>query len=120
MGKLCSILLQTGPGGGGSGTMVRAPLTLAMAIVDDTGAEAGTLGQLLQGLKTLTSKNTLLHKRLECLSANILAQGGVTLNGLGLTLEAQALGWCNDSTGMHLRYSSMSCRCSATSRRTCH
>jgi hypothetical protein len=91
MGKLRYIPLQAGPRGGDLGTVGGAPLTLAMTIVDDTGAEAGTLGQLLQGLKTLTSKNALLRERLESLSAENSMQGGVILDSLGLTLEAQAL-----------------------------
>ncbi len=57
--------------------------------LDNVGAEVGMLGQLVHNLLTLAQENSWLCKRLESLSAGILVQGGVVLDGLGFISEAQ-------------------------------
>jgi hypothetical protein len=91
MAKICSIPTHPGPIGGGLGASGGPPLSVLMCIVDNVGVEKGMLGQLLQGIQALTSKNTLLQDRLESLSHKISAQGGIVLDGLALTSESQAL-----------------------------
>ena len=68
---------------------IRASLPLTMVIVDDLGEEVGTLDQLLRGMRDLVDDNTRLCERVESLSAEVTSQGGVILNGLAFTSEAQ-------------------------------
>ncbi len=76
--------------GGGAGIPSDDTLLLAAPIVDNAGAEVGTLGQLLQRFNNLAQKNTLLHEQLEALLADIMSQGGMVLDRLCFLLEAHA------------------------------
>jgi hypothetical protein len=64
-------------------------LVMSMMILDDSGAQAGTLGQLLWTMLVLQDNNTRLWVELVAFLSNITAQGGVVLDGLGFTTEAQ-------------------------------
>jgi hypothetical protein len=59
--KFHSIPVQSSPSGGGPGILGGALLSMGMDIINNAGEVIGTLGQLLQGIKTLTSENALLH-----------------------------------------------------------
>jgi hypothetical protein len=64
-------------------------LNLGMTIVNDAGDHVGTLGQLLQGMEKTMSENAWLLEHLEALLADIASQGGIVLDGLSFTFEAQ-------------------------------
>jgi hypothetical protein len=74
---------------GGSGGASTGTLALDMPIVNGAGVAVRTLGQLLNSVYSLSQENSQLHRRLESLSADIVAQGGVVLDGLGFVSEAQ-------------------------------
>jgi hypothetical protein len=78
------VLASRAPGVGSLGA-----LNLGMMIVDDAGAQVGTLGQLLKGLEQATNENACLCVQLEYLSADIASQGGTALDGLSFTSKAQ-------------------------------
>ncbi len=73
------------------GRGIGSALTLGMDIVDDSGVVVGTLGQLLEGLKSLTSENAQLHGKIESLAGDVAAQGGNVLDGLAFLSKAQAM-----------------------------
>jgi hypothetical protein len=60
-----------------------------MMRVNNAGDHVGMLGQLLQGMEKTTSENAWLHEQLEALLMDIASQGGVVLDGLSFTSEAQ-------------------------------
>ncbi len=60
-----------------------------MVIVDDLGGEVGTLDLLLQGMRDLVDDNARLSEQVESLSAEVTSYGGVILDGLDFTSEAQ-------------------------------
>jgi hypothetical protein len=92
MTKIWSLPSHSGPSRGGTlGHGIGMALTLGMDIVNDSGVVVGTLGQLLEGLKALTSKNAQLRGKIESLAGNVAAQGGNVLDGLAFLLEAQAM-----------------------------
>ncbi len=91
MTKIPTLPRHSGPRRGPSGQGIGAALTMGMNIVDDSGAVVGTLGQLMEGFKSLTSKNAQLQEQVESLSGNMAAQGGHVLDGLAFLLEAQAM-----------------------------
>ncbi len=68
---------------------VGASLPLTMVIVDDQGGEIGMLDQLLQGMWDLVDDNARHRERVESLLAEVTLQGGVILDGLAFTAEAQ-------------------------------
>ncbi len=76
------IAAAMGPGGAGQ-------LNLLMLIVNDARDQDGTLGQLLKRLEMATEENSRLKMQVESLSAEISSQGGIVLDGLGFTSEAQ-------------------------------
>ena len=55
-------------------------LNMSTPIFDDNGIQASTLGRLLQDNIDLSCSNKLLKGRIERLSADVIAQGGVTLS----------------------------------------
>ncbi len=69
-------------------------LASTMPILDNAVAEVGTLGQLLLDLLMLMQENSRLCERLDDLSLEILAQGGVVLDGLGFISKAQVMAEC--------------------------
>ncbi len=73
MAKIKALPRHTEPPGGGSSGHGMGALTLGMSILDDYGEVVGTLGQLMEGFKALTSKNTRLRDRFESLSVDVAA-----------------------------------------------
>ncbi len=81
-------------------------LSLATPIVNDEGVEIGNLALILQGFENLSRENALLHEQVEGLSVALALHGGVVLDGLVFSSEAQVkevvMKGC--PTGMLLRY----------------
>ncbi len=66
-------------------------LNMSTPIFDDNGIQVFTLGRLLQDNIDLSCSNELLKARIERLSADVIAQGGVTLGSHTFTSEMQLL-----------------------------
>jgi hypothetical protein len=64
-------------------------LAMSMMILDNSGVQVGMLGELLRTMLVLQDDNMCLWVELDALLSNITAQGGVVLDGLGFTTEAQ-------------------------------
>ena len=69
-------------------------LNMSTPIFDDNGIQVFTLGRLLQDNVDLARSNELLKARIERLSADVIAQGGVTLGSHTFTSEMQLLELC--------------------------
>jgi len=79
----------------GSASPSPSSLTMSTPIFDDNGRiQASTLGRLLQENIDLSRSNKLLKARIERLSADVIAQGGVTLGSHTFTFEMQLLELC--------------------------
>ncbi len=64
-----------------------------MAIVNDAGEPVCTLRQLVKRLEKVTKENDKLRESLEALSADMMSQGGVILDGLAFTLWHRSGKW---------------------------
>jgi hypothetical protein len=69
-------------------------LTMSTPIFDDSGVQVTTLGRVLQDNIDLSRSNDFLKGRIERLSADVIAQGGVTLGTHTFTSEMQLLELC--------------------------
>jgi len=69
-------------------------LNMSTPIFDDNGIQVSTLGRLLQDNIDLSCSNKLLKGRIERLSADVIAQGGVTLGSHKFTSKMQLLKLC--------------------------
>jgi hypothetical protein len=82
---LPALLALVEPGRGNVPTTV----SMEMPIPNNLGEQVGTMDQVWKGFMNMVEENKVLKGRLELLSADVTSQGGVVLNRVMFTLEAQ-------------------------------